>query len=85
VVFEPSVPFRVLGYRQAETNLDGTRNLNLYFVAVEVDGVVHDVGIGRSTGIARVPRDLNTHPLAATIEKAALQFVRQDLLVKLQI
>lgn len=82
-MLEESSTFHILRYRQAEPHPDGTRNRNSYFVEVEVNGVVHEVGIVRANGRAQVPLELKGHPLAQDIKTAALGFVLQDLQTKL--
>jgi hypothetical protein len=83
-VFEESSSFTVVRYRQAEPHPDGTRNRNSYFVEVEMNGAVYEVGIVRANGRAQVPEELRSHHLAQDIKKAALEFVLQDLQAKLK-
>jgi hypothetical protein len=82
-VLEESSLFNVVRYRPAEPHPDGTRNRNSYFVEVDLDGVVYEVGIVRANGRAQVPEELKGHHLAQDIKKAALEFVLRDLQAKL--
>jgi hypothetical protein len=76
--------FRVVGFRTVEPRPDGTLRRNSHFVSVEVDGVVHDVGVRRESGRAKLPQGLISHPQGEAIKKAAVQALLDDMLARIK-
>lgn len=72
--------YRLVRIEAAGLKPDGTPRRNSYFVSVEVDGVVHQVGIRRESGKAHLPQALIGHPDGKDI----LAFASESLLETLR-
>ena len=60
--------------KQQSLKHDGTEPKNKYVVAVRVDGVEHTIRLRMtSSNTVRLPIELQAHPLAEEIRKAATQ------------
>lgn len=79
---------RVLSYKTLLPRSDGRENRSIYSVDVEVDGIIYDVRIRRSSGKRHLPQALKDHPQAAEIRKLVMDVVLkslQDRLVRFRV
>jgi hypothetical protein len=61
--------FRAIQIRPACVKPAGTPRPISHWVAVEVNGVVHDVGINCSNSLAHLPEGLRDHPQSEEIKR----------------